>query len=292
MDDEITALRAELSELRARLAALTDGGGRGPLEQPGGRRSLLKLAGAAAVGAAAVGVASARPATATTGDAFLVGKRNFADVPTVLSYGSGAAQGSSSVGYPDPLLLVNASDHADSVGVMASGKVVGLLGSGESAGVWSFGRDYGYVSIVSKKADFKFGLLEAISNAPKTAPPTRTDAHQKGELDADGDGNLWFCVADGTPGIWRKLAGPDAAGAFHPLPPGRVYDSREAAPGPGELASGQSRTISVADRRNVAGGSVATANFVPAGAYRGLGQRHDRVDRRLRLPGDQPRRRL
>ncbi len=45
-----------------------------------------------------------------------------------------------------------------------------------------------------------------------------------------------------------------------------MYDSREAAPEPGELASGQIRTISVADRRIVAGGSVAATNFVPAGA--------------------------
>lgn len=267
MDNEIIALRAELSELQARLAALADDGGRGRLEQPGGRRALLKLAGAAAVGAAAAGVAGARPAAATTGDEFLVGKNNFADVTTSLTYGSGPAEDASPGGAsPAPLLFVNASDQPDSVAVMASGKRIGVLGSGAYAGVSSFGLDYAYVAVVSKKADFKFALLEAISNAPKTAPPSRTDAHQKGELDVDGNGNLWFCVADGTPGTWRKLTGSGAGGTFHPLSPGRVYDSREAAPSPGELASGQNRTISVADRRNVAGGSVASANFVPAGA--------------------------
>jgi hypothetical protein len=31
----------------------------------------------------------------------------------------------------------------------------------------------------------------------------------QGEIDNDSDGNLWWCVAGGARGSWRKLAGPD-----------------------------------------------------------------------------------
>ena len=37
---------------------------------------------------------------------------------------------------------------------------------------------------------------------------------------------VWFCVQGGTPGSWRLLASPEAAGAFVPIVPVRVYDSR------------------------------------------------------------------
>lgn len=96
--------------------------------------------------------------------------------------------------------------------------------------------------------------------------PSRSDAHLTGDLVSDGFGNLWFCVASGTPGTWRKLAGPTTAGSFHALTPGRVYDSRATQPLPGALNSGSTKTISVANRRNTVGGAIVESNFVPAGA--------------------------
>jgi hypothetical protein len=86
-----------------------------------------------------------------------------------------------------------------------------------------------------------------------------------GTIAKDSAGNHWVCVASGSPGTWRKLAGPATAGAFHALTPSRVYDSRAAAPAPGTLSSGGNRTISVANSRNEAG-TVVTTDFVPAGA--------------------------
>jgi hypothetical protein len=80
------------------------------------------------------------------------------------------------------------------------------------------------------------------------------------------DGDLWMCVADGTPGTWKKITGTAVAGAFHAISPSRVYDSRSAAPTPGLLASGASRLVSVADKRDLSTGAVVTANVVPAGA--------------------------
>ena len=70
------------------------------------------------------------------------------------------------------------------------------------------------------------------------APPTAGAPHKVGDLVVDTNGvpftaagpnkgTLWFCVADGTPGTWREVAGPSTAGAFHVLPvPVRIYDSR------------------------------------------------------------------
>ncbi|MCU1371621.1 MAG: hypothetical protein JWO77_2815 [Ilumatobacteraceae bacterium] len=59
------------------------------------------------------------------------------------------------------------------------------------------------------------------------APTADTAGHGAGDLVEDAAGNLWICVGGGTPGQWRKLAGPATAGALHVLPsPVRVYDSR------------------------------------------------------------------
>jgi hypothetical protein len=82
----------------------------------------------------------------------------------------------------------------------------------------------------------------------------------------DTNGTVWFCYEEGTPGKWRRVVGPQTAGAFHPVTPARVYDSRVALPLPGKLSMGGNRTISVADARNLTTGAVTVADFVPAGA--------------------------
>lgn len=148
---------------------------------------------------------------------------------------------------------------------------VGVSGSGGDTGIGvrGIGGDYAISSTKSNKANV---YLQPNNDngapAPKTMPATRTDAHLAGELENVG-GDLWWCVASGTPGVWRKLSGPGSAGAFHALTPGRVYDSRNAQPAGsvGPLANLQTRTISVADRRLLtADGGVELSNFVPAGA--------------------------
>jgi hypothetical protein len=155
-------------------------------------------------------------------------------------------------------------------GTVTTAAGIGVIGSGgdNGIGVRGVGGDYAIVSAKSNKAN----LLLAPSNDPatpgtKVTPSARTDAHLVGEIDNVG-GDLWFCVVAGTPGVWRKLAGPTGAGVFHALTPGRVYDSRLAQPegSVGNLASGQNRTVSVADRRNLTSGVVDLADFVPAGA--------------------------
>jgi hypothetical protein len=108
--------------------------------------------------------------------------------------------------------------------------------------------------------------LYLASSQGHQSPLEANIAGETGYLDVDENGNFWACVTGGFPAAWRKLAGPDTAGAFHALSPIRVYDSRQALPLPGVLGSGQNRTISVKDARAVGGGAVTITDAVPAGA--------------------------
>ncbi|HKA03286.1 MAG TPA: hypothetical protein VKD67_03125 [Acidimicrobiales bacterium] len=108
--------------------------------------------------------------------------------------------------------------------------------------------------------EFFGGVAELRLRPGGAAPTTLTNAHQAGELYEDADANLWLCVAPGTPGTWRMLSGPKAAGTLTLLPsPVRVYDSRI---GDGPLAGGSSRTVSLAE--GTAAGAPTPA--VPTGA--------------------------
>jgi len=97
----------------------------------------------------------------------------------------------------------------------------------------------------------RIGLVPNLSAGPPSAGTYTT-----GDVFCDAVGNLWVCVATGTPGVFRKVAGPATAGALHPITPARVYDSRLSG---GSLAAGSTRTLSVATA--TAGGTV-----VPSGA--------------------------
>lgn len=77
-------------------------------------------------------------------------------------------------------------------------------------------------------------------------------------------GELWLCVTSGTPGAWRRLAGPTSAGDFVSIEPTRVYDSRLVAPF-AKITPGVPRVVSCKDGRNVATGAVTVADLVPVG---------------------------
>ncbi len=57
-------------------------------------------------------------------------------------------------------------------------------------------------------------------------PTTRSDKHTIGEIYRDSAGELWYCVADGNPGLWRKMSGPSTSGAMHIIDPIRIVDTR------------------------------------------------------------------
>ena len=133
----------------------------------------------------------------------------------------------------------------------------GLHGYG-NVGVYAQSRNVG-VSIDADQTSLRF------SNSA-TSPLTSGETYQARDIVVDSAGVIWFCVAGGTPGTWRMLSGPSTAGAFTPLTPGRVYDSRRATYSEeGALGSGQNRTISVANSYDTSG-TLVTTNFVPIGA--------------------------
>lgn len=242
LSDAVARLGQENQQLRARLDALdppaatasspgaapapgdadadTDGGA-----TPIGRRRLLRdglVAGAAATATAAAGLAGASPVAADTGDALILGADNSAGTATSLNAPGGfyvnwgtAAQthygGAAVGGIHGPsggLGGIGVSAHTDDDGF------AGLAATGPVAGRFE-----------SKKTHL---LLETPNGGNRFAPVFDPVAHQRGEVVAStSGGELWWCVASGSPGEWRKLSGASTAGAFHLLPaPVRVYDSR------------------------------------------------------------------
>ncbi len=141
----------------------------------------------------------------------------------------------------------------------------GVLGEAAGPGPGVIGRSTGGYGVAAR------GALGAVVLIPSQGPPSTrstTATAAIGALDIDTNGDVWLCTVAGAPGTWRKLAGPSTAGAYHPVTPGRVYDSRVADPAGlvGMLSAGTTRTISLADRRNFTTGAVDLANFVPAGS--------------------------
>jgi hypothetical protein len=228
------------------------------------RRSLLRNAAVIAGGAVAAGMATAEPAAANDPNDVTLGENKTTAGATQANstgtsssaaflFQAGTVWGAGSAAFP--CALAGWSEVPERpTGVYAYTGVPGgdaMVGSGVGTGAFLHG-----------------GRANARLSPSGAAAPSRGDQHLRGDLVADGSGNLWYCTATGTPGQFRKLAGPATAGSFHPLTPGRVYDSRVSVPGPaGPLGgAGGHRTISVADSRNPANGAVVSANFVPAGA--------------------------
>ena len=285
---ELEAKVAELSSLVERLAptavpATVDS----PEEAPrSSRRGMLKLAGAVAAGAAATVVAKGGQVAALDGapiniaqttsttaasrettavvysnssaapqvDGVLLGTKVDANMFTVRDTAGGFILfNQSSSGYP-------AAIGGYSYRTTANG-VYGYTAMG-GAGVVGVGVGAAAVGLRAR------GERAALALDPRgAAPATRTTvAYVKGDVVEDDGGNLWLCVADGTPGTWRKLAGPTAAGAFHAITPHRVYDSRVPVPSPGALGAGGSKTISIKDGRDITTGNVDLPDLIPAGA--------------------------
>lgn len=155
---------------------------------------------------------------------------------------------------------VNAVSSEDGTGLYASstnGRAVYAQSAGSqetvlatslsNAAVVAQGGTYDLVASGSGKV-----LLDGInvSNPPGTVGTA-------GVLTRDNDDNLWASVATNT---WRKLSGPTAAGAFHPITPVRLYDSRPSKGGGGPLLTGEDRTISVSHS------GPTTTPIVPEGA--------------------------
>ena len=202
------------------------------------------MAGGVAAGAAGVLLVSAAPTSATNGDPLVLGSQAIPTVGTVQI--SGIDYTNSGVYFsPFQRPVFSVSDNAAFnvvpaavLGVATRNNVVGVAGAGVSYDLFAAGSGV-------------IGMVPAVPVGPPVA-----GAWQHGDLIEDNQGNLFVCVVSGSPGVWRKLAGPTSAGAFHAISPQRVYDSRNAG---GKLAGGAERDVSMV------GPNPGTA-VVPAGA--------------------------
>lgn len=294
-EQRLEELQRELDDLRAQLdvdrsaatPALTasdtgmdDAGPTTPAAQPvGSRRGLLRLAaGAAAGGAAAVVVTSSGRVAANDGDPVEVGavtqQGDSARTATVVHYVN--AEPPRVGAFPqffdanvllvrdDPsLILLNPNGSAYPAAIAGYANSVlenglyGFCGTGNH-GVVAYGSGNS-IGLLARGGRANAQLYLAGDPAPE-----RGDAHEAGELIADEDGDLWYCTADGSPGTWVKLNQPP--GSFVPIDPVRVFDSRQDAyPESGVLGPNESKTISVADGRDLAG-DITSPDAVPEGA--------------------------
>lgn len=300
---EVEQLRSEVRALREALEMLgvrpSPEGPSGPspaLDHATNRRGLLRLAGAAAVGAIGATAAAAAPAAAetgyTTGGATAVGDvvtqtlngsvpgkngfqfatfggpaNNVSSTPAVVAalavdpaarraiYAHSAVQFGIGVQGVTPAEVDGVGVQGEGItGVRGVGGLIGVVGSGDT-GVSAIGTDIGGVFSGSRVA-LRLGALGS-------PPPVRAVEFATGEITVDENGALWFCTSGGRPGRWRKVSGPTTAGSFHALDPTRVYDSRVAAPTPGRLGSGTSRTIDLERPRNVTTGAATSFFAVP-----------------------------
>jgi len=153
---------------------------------------------------------------------------------------------------------VNAVGVAAVVAQGTSSTGTGLIATGD-IGARVDGTRFGLSSSGARAA-----MKLTAGSASKPTPPARTDAHEVGEIEVDQLGELWYCVAAGTPGTWRTLSGPNTAGQMHFITPIRVYDSRKPSAQP--IHTNTTRTISIANAINRSTGAVVTANAIPAGS--------------------------
>lgn len=230
------------------------------------RRRMLALAGGAVAGATALAVATQSSPVA-------------ADDPNDLTLGStkpttGLTQGrsSSTTAGANAFVFQVGSTYGNSGTFYPAalggwsrepGMPNGIYGYTESpgAGIVGYGNSGTGIGVLAKG-----GRSHVYLEPLGIAGPARADAHAIGELIEDTNGDLWLCVAAGTPGTWRKLGGPTAAGSYHAISPVRVYDSRAPSPLQGIITGGTNRTVSVADGRDLVTGAVTSANVVPEGA--------------------------
>ena len=190
-------------------------------------------------------------AAAADGDPLLVGATNTHTLPTNVNYSGATTAASFNIQSGDQTaandgilngLFANAGTALLGVASGNGNQNIGITGWSKKplgTGVVGFTGGAGAYG-----GEFFGGLAEVRLRPGGEAPITLTNAHAVGELYEDATGELWLCIAAGSPGTWRQIAGPTTAGAFHAISPRRVYDSREDALG--KLAPDEERVLSMA----------------------------------------------
>jgi hypothetical protein len=244
LNERLAALEDELATLKAHLSS---------------RRDVFKKLAVAGAGVAVGSVAlRAGRADATTGNALVLGDlQSAANITYVTNLGAVANSPGDPLTTEKTMFWIDNRNSTlpNGYGVRGDGhgvEGVGVHGNSDFGGIGVLGG--GGTGVVASGTVAALRLVDT-----GVAPPTRSDAHVKGEVTTDGAGALWYCVADGTPGTWRRLAGASTAGALSLLAaPVRVYDSRPGGSNAGPIAGGTSRIVDLA-------GPVTTP-AVPPGA--------------------------
>lgn len=268
---ELAALRARLDEKdAAELAALRGEAHDGPVPR---RHILRTLAGLGAASMTGM-VATARRAAAAEGDPLVLGQANSSTLPTSLTYTNGS-ESTAEVQLGDAFVAVggNSSNgtgvwgRIDDQGIAAvRGQVdqafgVGVLAEAMQAGSIAIGAESVCGPTVWAKSDD--GVTLRLEPASRTGPPTSVPvgltSYLAGALSVDEAGEVWICVADGTPGTWTRLLREDTApGRVVPITPIRALDTR--APGGRDAGA---PAIPGQTQGPLAGGSTTTLD--PAG---------------------------
>lgn len=243
----------------------------------------LLLTGAAGLTAAGVAVVTgASPAAATDGQPILAGQNNTATAATTINASGSAtsaldainanatgaaiyAQTAGASPFSGPAYLgaiignsqsqrgvvglsrysrgVHGQSETD-IGVNGESGGTGVRGVGTGIGVG--GASVSGTAVHAMSDHVPLHLTSYGLNRP--APTGDSTLHRAGDLVVESSGALWYCIADGTPGTWRRLASAATAGSFHVLPaPARIYDSRPGtspSAGPKTKLSATPRTLS------------------------------------------------
>jgi hypothetical protein len=275
-ESRIASLEARLSRLESgsvaetirpveaidRCAAVQNGST--GLGEVSSRRGLFKVAGAVATAAVTHNLMTAGPAAASAAGPFVGLGQADNSIGTDTSITRTGTGGAAIIG--TNLSTIGAADGVR--GVSDSTLSAGV--SGQSASGYGV---YGSTSTgYAMYSNGRFGLGQHLAT---DGPPTG-GKYEAGDMirDAVGGvattGNVWVCIQSGTPGVWRKVAGPKAAGQFHfASPVRRVYDTRldqvniqaAAQGGQGPFTNAVVRTVSLGI--NFPG---TTAPLVPLGA--------------------------
>lgn len=272
---QVQELTAEVARMRGERASTSDRDAtQPPSDLASGtwtRRGLL-LGGLAATAAGGAVLANAAPAAATTGamifgqvndsgtDRTQLTSTNAQSTLRVANTGTGG-----DAGHPMSAIQAEASNPSGAavraIGWNATGVLAMSMSPRNLAAGAVYGRgadNCGVVAISDTGAALRVGNA-VLSNVPTTGSWTT------GDIIMLGNGQMWVCVFSGTPGSWRLLASRQSAGAFVPVTPSRVFDSRQQPP-TGPLASGASRLVSVANAFTPNSNTVTQVNFVPDGA--------------------------
>jgi len=172
-------------------------------------------------------------------------------------------------GGPGNTVIATATGANDAVhGVASAG--AGVFGSSSAVGGKFHGGTNGVIAVADTGfgvvaqsgtgiAGVYFGNIHLGLGTSGLAPPARSDAHGPGELHCDNNAELWMCTQAGTPGSWKKLAGPATAGSLHVLATTtRISDSRL---GKGTFLNHEERVIDAKIAAVPAGATAVVVNL-------------------------------